>query len=344
MLALLVDATYRPKAQSFIKCHIVGTPPSATRFTLPQFPFMAKLALGPTLPGAWCTSVEINSSDDLALELARESHSWTLTEMRWEMPTDTRDLLTMRILGRGDAFDYAAAVQKQHRKNWQLPKELFMGDPLQMPISPGVCSGGDDSVDAVADDAGVDGDSVSDMSSDNADLQEQFLGHGVSSQNGWVGDGGGGDGGEDEDGDVERDLLFVVQAAVEEELPATPTVAEAAAASTVSQTGYIVCSIEPWRSIPALGRITTWPANRALEQRSSSMRCYLHPRCSVAKKRSDVTDDIYMRWLYSGTVLDPDATAERKKECAAEHMALFKQMFAAESLQPAASQASTSNS
>jgi len=67
--------------------------------------------------------------------------------------------------------------------------------------------------------------------------------------------------------------------------PHEPTVEELVAASTVSKTtGHFACSIEPWKSFSRVGRITTYPYPKPMEQRSVAMMCSTQKgKCSVTR-------------------------------------------------------------
>ena len=83
------------------------------------------------------------------------------------------------------------------------------------------------------------------------------------------------------------------------EVPPPPSLEDLIAATTVSPSGHVSCSIAPWSARPVLGRITTWPQDREEIKRSVSLRCSLHPRCSVARARRRAPDELLLRWLYS---------------------------------------------
>jgi hypothetical protein len=115
--------------------------------------------------------------------------------------------------------------------------------------------------------------------------------------------------------------------------PRDASPAEAAAAARIGVAGYISCHIPPWDTVPNPGRLTTWPESKPMAQRSVALRCYLHPGCTVTKGRSRVTDDLLLKWLFSGEVVPKTATAAFRAAKKAAHLSLFKTMVA-ESLGP----------
>ena len=110
--------------------------------------------------------------------------------------------------------------------------------------------------------------------------------------------------------------------------PRDASPAEAAAAARIGVAGYISCPIPPWDTVPNPGRLTTWPDHKPLAQRSVAVRCYLHSGCTVTKGRSRVTDDLLLKWLFSGEVVPKTATAAYRAAKKAAHLSLFKTMMA----------------
>jgi hypothetical protein len=75
--------------------------------------------------------------------------------------------------------------------------------------------------------------------------------------------------------DGDDDVLAMAAAELIEEMGAAalPSVLEAVLACTISGLGYVTCSMAPFDRPACLGRVTTWPSHRAMEQRSLSLRC-----------------------------------------------------------------------
>ena len=124
------------------------------------------------------------------------------------------------------------------------------------------------------------------------------------------------------DADAERGALAAAEA------PPVPTVADLVTSAEVDRAGYVTSPIHPWGR-RAIGRITTWPAHKPLENRSVSAKCYLHPGCaSPAKSRRTCSDAVLLEWLMSGQVPPPGATHEVKQAMIAAHRAQFAAIFA----------------
>ena len=130
----------------------------------------------------------------------------------------------------------------------------------------------------------------------------------------------------DFEAEMDAAAAVVALAPVAPEAPAT--VEQLVAASEVTPLGYVSCSVPPFIAKPMIGRLTTWPADRPVERRSVSMRCYMHTGCvSSAKGRTKISDDQLLRWLFSGE-FKPDATSAQKKAGAIEHKAHFAAILA----------------
>lgn len=330
LLVLLVDVVYKPKAQLFAKCVLDKSPTMCSSFVLPDCPFVAKLSVGSPLMRGFGESVQLISSDDLALEMSRRAPDWSLTEMQWQMEACNRDLLSMRVVGRGSVFEVVTA-RRQECCGVLWPKELDMGDPLDLSKSSG--QGAIDALAAAfADTGGSDGEgqgeeSVSEMSSAAASLQHELCAGGLWGDLELPEDGAGGVGEGVAADPAQRDLEEALAEAANDEAPEGPSVEEAVRASSISEGGHVSCALEPWRSRASLGRITTWPEHQPHEKRSVSMRCFLHPRCSAARARSKVSDELLLTWLYSGVVPEPGADKQQKDALRDQHISRFKQMM-----------------
>ena len=87
-----------------------------------------------------------------------------------------------------------------------------------------------------------------------------------------------------------------------------------------SALGYVQCPVEPWSAKTPIARITHWPDHLAANKQSTSFRCYMHPGCSVARRRTLYSQEQYLRWLYSMEPLPPTASADEKKAAKHIHM------------------------
>ena len=111
--------------------------------------------------------------------------------------------------------------------------------------------------------------------------------------------------------------------------PPIPSMDELIAESSIGEYGTITCELEPFRSVGRLGRLTTWPANKAGVQRSCSVKCSMHVACQAVKARRLLTDEVAIKWMLLGVVPEADATKDRKRELGVLHKAEFSKLFEA---------------
>ena len=117
----------------------------------------------------------------------------------------------------------------------------------------------------------------------------------------------------------------------EEEEAAEPTLHDGVASAEISGFGYIKTALLPWAAKTLLGRITSWgpKGDHVHPSRISvSIKCYMHPRCSYARKRGRCTDDMMLRWLFSAWLLAYHATAAEIAEARAAHLRAATAMLA----------------
>ena len=93
----------------------------------------------------------------------------------------------------------------------------------------------------------------------------------------------------------------------------------AVAVGHISPKGEVTCPVSVWADVGAIGNISDWPSTQPPEKRSVSARCRLHPNCVVAKSRKKFSDLLLCKWLLSGKIPPPGATAAQKRELAEEH-------------------------
>lgn len=127
-----------------------------------------------------------------------------------------------------------------------------------------------------------------------------------------------------EDAALQSALAEDAGSAEPEQKPAT--VQQAVAAAVVSSSGHVSCPLSPFSSRAFWARITTFPDTAPMENRSVSCYCYLHPKCSVAKKRRMVSDEKLLEWAFSG-VDEPGASRERRTELGKTHKELWHRMM-----------------
>jgi len=96
----------------------------------------------------------------------------------------------------------------------------------------------------------------------------------------------------------------------------------------VSGMGYVSCSLSPWDVKPNIGRITTWPKEKAYVCRSISATCYLHIGCkSPARLVWSCSEEVMLKWLLSGVVPRADVPSAEKKELGVQHRAMFEDIW-----------------
>ncbi len=137
-------------------------------------------------------------------------------------------------------------------------------------------------------------------------------------------------------GDESDDEVFDAESAVratmlggessdEESRPASGV--EARLAINISSTGHVTSDAPGWKAFGNIGRITQWPAKAHPADQNVSIRCYLHPGCSVARKRLKYSDDQLLDWLFQGELPSPTAKPAEKKLMGQKHFALRDEML-----------------
>lgn len=259
-------------------------------------------------------------------------------------PPESANLLDMRFVGfSGPSFE--AQRVKVKTSGVKLPKELFEGDPLAVtPFRPSFAfdtqpDSGDIDFDSNSGDevvAAADGDDDGGDFDESDEDPEGIIGEELEEVPPLAppaevtGLASAADQSVDEDAEQLLQALQADDEGAEEAAPSNTQLDVAVAACSISATGHISCTKAPWRERASLGRLTTWPASLPEDQRSISLRCTAHSRCSVAKKRKVVSDSLLIRWLLQGKRPPPLASCAEKDRSRDEHMALFRQMFADE--------------
>ena len=125
--------------------------------------------------------------------------------------------------------------------------------------------------------------------------------------------------------------VFLAELPADEEEAAEPSLEDGVASAEMSGLGYIKTALLPWAAKTQLSRITSWGANGEHIHPSNisvSIKCYMHPRCWYARKRDRCTDDMMLRWLFSGRPLAYHATAAEIAEARAAHLRAATDMLA----------------
>lgn len=95
---------------------------------------------------------------------------------------------------------------------------------------------------------------------------------------------------------------------------------------TVSIMGFVACSLPPFSNMNlprGLAKLNYFPVDRPLAQQSLSIRCYLHPNCSVMIPRRYVEESEILAWICSARQPEGPWDAE---ECLNEHLSSFAEM------------------
>ena len=85
---------------------------------------------------------------------------------------------------------------------------------------------------------------------------------------------------------------------------------------------YVTCPLPPWRDMGYIGTLTDWPADKAPQDRSWSMKCLVHRgKCAIVRTRRRVSEDMMLRWLFKARIppvgasrADMDALVDEHKK------------------------------
>jgi len=109
--------------------------------------------------------------------------------------------------------------------------------------------------------------------------------------------------------------------------PHVPTIDQYMANSIRGEgSGNITSTLPPYDAMWRVGRWSDYPQSVEPKLRNFSMACSYHKKCSVTRKRHRVSDEVLLRWLFSGEVLPPGSNDEQKSAAQAKHQKLFKEM------------------
>lgn len=355
IIGLLVDARYSPKMQYIVRCAAIDEENCAFQSAKPV-PFMVSLcSSAPRLPGNAALQVlDLATSDEWCWALLQKKRCWRLGGVQHTTRCDTPDLLHMDVLGYEPLFE--TVVKRRAPKPTTMPTELDIDDPFGCgaaavgeaassraagPLQPMGAPGGEDDGDVdlsemlnpdVFDDncAEAVGEAWDDVERPKGIIDESDFAklpdEGVQAEN---------------SGGVvmeEAISLLAAHAAAPAEAedddapeevrappapPPLPGLEEVVAAATMDAGGYVRSQFMPFSSRDPAGRLTSWPKSKPLAQRSFSMRCYFHVGCSLAKGRHAMSDQGFLRWLFSAEVT-PDADSATRRAQGVRHMAMAK--------------------
>jgi hypothetical protein len=277
---------------------------------------------------------------------------WSFSDLEYEIPQGP-SLLRMRVTGKGDATIIRRPVARP-RPTCSLvsllPSELGFGDPVQHGMaaahsstSAGVAVSGGSSAAAaeasqevVTDDEFDDTVGPPDEYDDLPDDQVEDIMEGMAEEvaldtmEAFAPSGpAGGDVDLGDDPVVEAGLAVIAAAEVDAEAEAAAAVvaaelhvAELVASCRIDEKGYIRSPHAPWSEYQPLGRISTWPEKQPLFKRNVGCRCTMHPKCSVTRKRAQVTDQQLLTWLFSVSPCEPLSLPATTQAAGRAHMGL----------------------
>jgi len=378
VVILLVDPVSKPKMHFGARCCLLGHD-GAVEFHMPdEWPVVVSISSRASRLSPNFRAVDMVTSDELSLDLVSSNRVWQLIPLTWNF-ADTDSLLDMVITGAGEPFKKVIKLPRPRAAKVDLANELGISDPIaygrehvDTPSSSAPAAGeeeADDPLGGPLDDAGdevLDGigahaefENVVGLPEAALDDMREEMEHVMQVVDHAADDFGLGDVRADlapdealGDSDLEEERGVAsgsldpppVEGLVSVLTPAPEnTFADLIRTSHKDSLGYTSNPLPPFNSIPKCGRINTWPNDRLEKFRSVGCRCYLHPSCSApAKARWQTPDELLLKWLYSGVVVD-GASRARKKELGREHMRLFASIFAAHQDDAAASGAAGSS-
>jgi hypothetical protein len=298
VIVCLQDLRLRPKMQYYLRCFLEGRP-NELHYHLPPMPFTAIGQVSPSRLGDKNKALHTQTSDELCMELLALSSQWELFPLEWKFPEGARSLLHHEVLSVVEdtsTGEFSSSCLRPSRIEMSL---MSMGDPFesgrniaQGDISCGEEPGRSSSVREIACELPVwevedeaidfDGELLHDIPLDVCDDLEAEMVRAMHL------------------GDVGAD--HVVPQPEGEDEQRTP--AFFASKSTIDINGRVICQVEPFSSkgIMGIGRITTWPEDKPLAERSISCLCLLHGGCrSPARKVGKVSQEQLLQWLYTDT-------------------------------------------
>ena len=316
VLVLLTSQRLRPtRVQYFAVCE-VGVEWQRYFDELPQLPFFFRLAVGPGKISPGKRSPLVSTSGDLALDLASRAPTarWRLLEVAARPVDAVGNVKTFEALGHDAEFVMPPPRRATPCAPPACSDEVLSlsGDPFAAqpcgPLSgragpaPGLvdpamqahedeeeddligCAPFDlEPLDVVGElDVGARSDSASELGSgpDVGDGGDEALRDAMSLEVGLVGF----------DDEVDSS-----------DAPPAPTIQDFVRGSAISFSGFVSCTLPPWRDILAIGKITVFPVMVPPQQQMASVRCYLRPGCSFMMRRPLVTNEELLAWLYSGS-------------------------------------------
>jgi hypothetical protein len=335
VIVLLALRRLRPKMQVFARCRLAGTGQPECFETLPTLPFTIQVATRESRLNSRFRSLDLLTSDELALRLGSLRCSWSLFSLSWTEIVEATSLLPLRVVAIGDEF--VCRPKSKRSKGPDLCSLLDSWDgpgPSNAPAVPESHHEDDDNNTDDDDDDGMDGvpeeivlgagedlaDALREQQVADQEIAEALLAHGETVDNA---DSASDDdidslldGPEGEGHDAVESGGQVVEGAV----------VEAYRSAVLDDTGYISSELEPWSHMPSVGRLTFWPKGAAPDKQNVSCKCFLHVGCTTpARRRNKVSTEVFLKWLFAGAC-EPLCPRSRSEELAREHKRLFAQV------------------
>ena len=255
---------YSPKVQALARCAPTQHSDAALYAELPPVPFDLKMWRRESrLGGPWMVPW-LNTSDEVCLEMLRlgPATSWSLVPLTVETPVDVASLMYFRAVGVKEPF-VGVAPCRASRVAVPIVVPSVFGEGSPFDAREGPCGqgqseglfdvreqGGDERYDEDDEDEVMWG--PLDVVEEMVDEERERL---IPS--------------EDLEGLDGTELDFLAEPSGEgdaasdsHEVPPPPSMEDLIAATTVTPSGHVSCSIAPWYARLVLGRITTWPQDR----------------------------------------------------------------------------------
>ena len=327
VLALLVLNFAKPVAQMFVACGFVipDSPLLPRVMDMPPCPFRVRILdrLGRMcLPGVGSNrrSFHFETSVELADYLVRLQDEWDIYSTTYTMPPG--DTVLDMVVSHVQHFVAPLKPKRRQKTSTELPAEFDMGDPFEVAWAAGVGRG--DRGGSASDSAGDEDVEIRSAASEDDclfrdDPPDDFadvIAEGFEEEHEVVGVD---DDLPEQDHDDDQHEGPIEHEEKEED-PADLVNRAVESSDCASYMGYIQCPIAPWSDLAHIARITYWPNAVPMDKQSMACRCFMHPGCSISRKRGVHSQEQILRWVFSMQPLPPGATSDQKKAAARQHV------------------------
>ena len=327
VLALLVLNFAKPVAQMFVACGFVipDSPLLPRVMDMPPCPFRVRILdrLGRMcLPGVGSNrrSFHFETSVELADYLVRLQDEWDMHSTNYTMPPG--DTVLDMVVSHVQHFVAPLKPKRGQKTSTELLAEFDMGDPFEVAWAAGV--GGGDRGGSASDSAGDEDVEIRSAASeddclfrdDPPDDFADIIAEGLEEEHEVVAV----DDDLPEHDHVDHEHEGSIEHEEKEEDPADLVNRAVGSSDCTSYMGYIQCPIAPWSDLAHIARITYWPNAVPMDKQSMACRCFMHPGCSISRKRGVHSQEQILRWVFSMQPLPPGATSDQKKAAARQHV------------------------